>query len=238
MLLTARAHHQCTCIVYIPTCSLTTGTYHAWVNCSTLLIFNSHVPPQYEYIFDLVFLLSIVTQYAAKLFYVKLICYVLFDCIFTKLLSFWVSSCMRYSSPAISALLWLLYLCKCCCFFFFIAVYVCVLHKQWIIRHILLHSEGIPWTLLLHHFCDVLWDMHLHIWFYAVSNTLNLFSIITVCTEYVFCEALAFYHLCLLHFHLNHSLQCSLFIALNLLPFKNYWSMVKPSLPLQGSSLE
>ena len=41
--------HQCTCVVYIPTCSLTTGTYHVWVNRSTLLIIYSRVPSQHEY---------------------------------------------------------------------------------------------------------------------------------------------------------------------------------------------
>ena len=37
------------CVVYIPTYSLTTGTYFAWVNGSTLLIIYSHVPSQCEY---------------------------------------------------------------------------------------------------------------------------------------------------------------------------------------------
>ena len=46
--------HQCTCVVYIPTCSLTTGTYFAWVNCSNLLIIYFCVPSQCEYTLVLV----------------------------------------------------------------------------------------------------------------------------------------------------------------------------------------
>ena len=41
--------HQRTCVVHIPTCSLTTGTYFVWVNCSTPLIIYSCVPSQREY---------------------------------------------------------------------------------------------------------------------------------------------------------------------------------------------
>ena len=40
---------QRTCVVYIPTCSLTTGTYFVWVNRYTLLIVYSCVPSQCEY---------------------------------------------------------------------------------------------------------------------------------------------------------------------------------------------
>ena len=54
-----------------------------------------------------------------------------------------------------------------------LAIYMCILHKQWVIRHTWLHSVEFPWTLLdLHHFYDVPRNAHLHIRFYTISNPL------------------------------------------------------------------